>query len=123
MNIENNFASFWIQNGILYFKYKEDVDIDLAAAMQIVSDRLQLQKGKTYPILCDTRGVKSIDMNARRYLANEGSVFIKAVALVQDSPLSRIFSEIYIQGNTPPIPTKICNDTNEALTFLQGYES
>lgn len=123
MNVENNFASFWIQKGILYFKYKEDVDIDLAAAMQIVTDRLQLQKGKTYPILCDTRGVKSIDMNARRYLANEGSVFITAVALVSDTPLSRIFSEIYIQGNSPPIPTKVFVDPNEALTFLHEYQS
>jgi len=123
MNIENNFASFWIQKGILYFKYKEDVDIDLAAALQIVTDRLQLQKGKTYPILCDTRGVKSIDKNARRYLASEGAIFIKALALVCENPLSRIFSEIYIQGNTPPIPAKICNDTKEALSFLHGYPS
>lgn len=121
MNIENNFASFWVQSGILFFKYKEDVVIDLAAAIQIVTDRLQLQKGKSYPILCDTRGVKSIDMNARRYLAGEGSVFIKAVALVQDNPLSRIFSEIYVQGNKPPIPIKICNGTDEALSFLHGY--
>ncbi|XCF04812.1 hypothetical protein ABI125_08730 [Tamlana crocina] len=121
MNVENNFASFWIKSGILYFKYKEDVAIDLAAAMQIVTDRLQLQKGKSYPILCDTRGVKSIDMNARRYLASEGAIFIKAVALVQNNPLSRIFSEIYVQGNKPPIPIKICNGTDEALSFLHGY--
>ncbi|QLE01996.1 hypothetical protein HX109_10685 [Galbibacter sp. BG1] len=123
MNVENNFASFWIQNGILHFTYKKDVTIDLTAAMQIVTDRLQLQKGKFYPILCDTRGVKSIDMNARRYLAREGTVFIKAVAFVQDNPLSRIFSEIYVQGNRPPIPTKICDDTKVALRFLNEYVS
>lgn len=121
MKVENNFASFWIQKGILYFKYKEDVDVDLDAAMQIVADRLELQKGKSYPILCDTRGVKSIDMNARRYLASEGTLFIKAIALLQDNPLSRIFSEIYVQGNKLPIPTKICDDTNAALQFLQDY--
>lgn len=121
MNIENDFASFWIKNGILFFVYKNDVDIHLSAAVQIVSDRLKLQKGKTYPVLCDTRGVKSIDMDARRYFAAEGSVFIKAVALVSDTPLSRIISETYIKGNTPPIPTGIFNEDSEALEFLSEY--
>lgn len=121
MNIENDFASFWIKRGILFFVYKDDVDIHLSAAVQIVSDRLKFQKGKTYPVLCDTRGVKSIDMDARRYFAKEGSVFIKAVALVSDTPLSRIFSEAYIKGNRPPIPTGIFNENSEALEFLSEY--
>ncbi len=118
MNFENSYASFGIKEGILFFVYKEDVDIDLPAAIEIVTDRLRLQKGKSYPVLCDTRGVKSIDMNARRYLSTEGSVFIKAVALVSDNPLSHIFSEIYVKGNTPPIPTKIFDNETEAITYL-----
>ncbi|WP_428743302.1 hypothetical protein [Tenacibaculum sp.] len=121
MNFDNNYASFGIKEGILSFVYKEGVDIDLPAAMEIVSDRLRLQKGKTYPVLCDTRGVKSIDMNARRYLSTEGSVFIKAVALVSDTPLSHIFSEIYVKGNTPPIPTKIFNNEAEGLNYLSEF--
>ncbi|WP_338356907.1 hypothetical protein [Yeosuana marina] len=123
MNFENDFASFWIKRGVLFFIYKEDVDINLPIAMQIVSDRLKLQKGKAYPVLCDIRGVKNIDMNARRYFAAEGSIFIKAVALISDTPLSHIFSEIYVKGNTPPIPTKIFNEDTEALTFLSEFAS
>lgn len=118
MNFENNYASFGLKKGILFFVYKEDVDIDLSAAIEIVTDRLRMQKGKSYPVLCDTRGVKSIDMNARRYLSTEGSVFIKAVALVSDNPLSHIFSEIYVKGNTPPIPTKIFDNETEAIKYL-----
>lgn len=121
MNIENEFASFWIKKGILFFVYKDDVDIHLSAAVQIVSDRLKLQKGKTYPVLCNTRGVKAIDMDARRYFAKEGSVFIKAIALVSDTPLSRILSETYIRGNSPPVPTGIFNKDAEALIFLSKY--
>tara|TARA_R110001592_G_scaffold42009_8_gene136718 strand:- start:490 stop:861 length:372 start_codon:yes stop_codon:yes gene_type:complete len=123
MNFENNYASFEIKRGILFFVYHEDVDINLSVAIQIVTDRLKLQQGKEFPVLCDTRGVKRIDMNARRYLATEGSVFIKALALVSDTPLSHILSEIYIKGNTPPIPTKIFNNETEALTYLSEFVS
>lgn len=123
MNFENDFASFWIKRGILFFIYKENVEINLPAAMQIVSDRLNLQKGKAYPVLCDIRGVKNIDMNARRYFETEGSVFIKAVALISDTPLSSVFSEIYVKGNTPPIPTKIFDQDTEALRYLSEFAS
>ena len=121
MKIENSFASLWEESGILYFIYNDDVIIDLAAAMQIVTDRLTVQKGKDFPILCDTRGVKDIDISARRYLASEGALFIKAIALLHDNPLSRIFSEIYAQDNKLSIPTKICTDIEVALQFLQEY--
>ncbi|WP_111309843.1 DUF7793 family protein [Confluentibacter sediminis] len=123
MKVENNFASFWIKNGILFFIYNEDVEITLLAAKQIVSDRLQLQKGHTYPVLCDIRGVKSIGMDARRYFATEGSVFITAMALLSDTPISHIFSELYVTANTPPIPTEIFNNETEALDYLSTFVS
>ncbi|MFY0712636.1 hypothetical protein J1D01_03085 [Seonamhaeicola sp. NFXS20] len=123
MNLENNYASFWLKGGILFFVYKEHVDILLSDAMAILSDRLKLQKGKAYPVLCDIRGVRSIDMDARRYLAAEGSVFIKAIALVSDTPLSLIFSKIYVTGNTPPIPTEVHTTYDDAIRFLSGFTS
>lgn len=121
MTIENKFASFWIEKGILYFQYKEDVEIRLPAAIQIVKDRLKLHRGKAYPVLCDIGGVIDIDLNSRRYFAREGSILIKAVALLCITPLSNSFSDIYITGNSPPIPTKIFTIKAEAVGFLSKY--
>lgn len=121
MIIENKFATYWIEKGILYFQYKEDVEIRLPAAIQIVKDRLKLHRGKAYPVLCDIGGVIDIDLNSRRYLAEEGSILIKAVALLSITPLSHLISEIYISGNSPPIPTRIFQIKEEAIGFLSSY--
>lgn len=63
------------------FIYKEGIDIDLATARKIVSFMVELSKGKKYPVLCNVNGIRCIDVNARRFLATEGSVLIKAVCL------------------------------------------
>lgn len=121
MIIENNFSSFWIEREVLYFKYKEGVEIRLPAAIQIVRDRMKLHRGKAYPVLCDISGVINIDLNSRRYLAKEGSTLIKAIALVSITPISNLISEVYISGNSPPIPTRMFKMKEEAMEFLSRY--
>lgn len=121
MIIENKFATFWTEKGILYFEYKEDVKIHMPAAVRIVKDRLKLHRGKPYPILCDIGGIADIDLHSRRYFALEGSTLIKAVALLCITPLSNSFSDIYISGNSPAIPTRIFNIREEAVEFLSSF--
>lgn len=121
MKAENAYASFEIKEGVLFFIYKEGIDIDLATARKIVSFRLNYQKGKKYPVLCNVNGIRSIDVNARRFLATEGSVLIKAVALVSDTPLSLILSEIFIKGNSPTVPARVCINEKEGMVIYLNF--
>ncbi|AXP80841.1 hypothetical protein CJ739_1755 [Mariniflexile rhizosphaerae] len=119
--IENEYAKLWVENDILFVVYKSDVSIDLAGAIKIVEDRLFLQEGKAFLIFCDMRGVKSADKAARNYLALEGSVLIKAVALLINNPLSYIISGFYLKTSKPIIFTKVFTDDAEALAFLRSF--
>tara|TARA_R110002049_G_scaffold73897_2_gene190843 strand:- start:9372 stop:9749 length:378 start_codon:yes stop_codon:yes gene_type:complete len=120
-SFENEYAEYGIINGVVRFIYKQNVAIQLAGAMKIVSDRLHLQKGMAYPILCDIRGIIEIDKDARSFLANEGSTLTTAVAFISDNPLSKILTDLYLQANTPPIPTKVVNNESEGLQFLSEF--
>lgn len=122
-SLENDFARYRLRNGILYFDYKENVIMHLEEAIKIVDDRLRLQEGKPYPILCNTRGIKSIDKDARWYLATEGSQLAIAVALIRDTPLSRLLAEMYMLGSIPSVPTTIVDNETEGLEFLIKYTS
>ncbi|WP_299780527.1 hypothetical protein [uncultured Formosa sp.] len=121
MQIDNDFASIWIKEGILYSIYKDGVDIQLKAAKLIVNDRLKLQHGLIFPILCDIRGVRNFDISAKRYFSTDGLALIKALALVSNNPVSQIYSEIYLKGNLPSLPIKIFNNETEALQFLSEF--
>jgi len=119
---ENEYAQFWITDGILYFKYRPNVVIDLTVAHRIVADRIQMQNEKSYPILCDIRGVVDSDKAARDYLAQSGSVLAKAVGIVTNQSVSLIMTSFYLKICKPSVPTTIFTDESLALAFLETYK-
>ena len=59
--LETDYARLRIENSILYFEYKPTQIKGVALAKRIVSDRLQFQKGRPYPVLCDARRLIDAD--------------------------------------------------------------
>jgi hypothetical protein len=119
-HVENDCASFRLENGILHIVFKENVSLLLRDAIKIVAQRLLLQQGKTYPILCNIRGLRDISRNARGYFAVEGTLLVSALALVSKSPLSSMFTKLYI-NDVPPIRIKMFTDESSAMEFLHPY--
>lgn len=118
--VENDFALFRLENGILHIVYKENVSLFLRDAMKVVAQRLILQQGKAYPILCNIRGLKDVSRDARGYLAVEGTLLISALAFVSKTPLSTLFTKIYI-NDISPFRIKMFTDERSALEFLQPF--
>ena len=117
---QNAFAEFWTEHDVLFFVYKPGVVITLDAAKQIVGDRLKVQKGTTFPVFCDMRGIKDSERAARDYLAKEGSSLVKAVAVLTDSPVTKIMLNFYLTISRPLIPTKMFTNETQALEFLKS---
>lgn len=117
----NDYATFWIDQGIVFFVYHPGVIIDYRAAQRVLSDRLRLQDEKTYPVLCDTRGVEDTEKAARDFLAKEGSVLTSAVAFLVNPSVSKVITEFYIRTNKPATPVKVFTDKSQAVKFLKNY--
>jgi hypothetical protein len=120
-SFENDYATFWMEAGIVYFVYKENASIDLEAAKQIVEDRIRFQKQVDFPIYCDIRGMKRADKAARDFLAKEGSSYTKGVAIIVDSPMTKIIGNFYLGLNKPTTPTKMFTDKEGALEYLSQF--
>lgn len=118
---ENEFALFWISGNILFFEYKPGVVINLVAAQRIVSDRIQMQKEKAYPVLCDVRGIADSDKAARDFLAQHGSVLTKAVSILVYQTVSIVMMSFYLKICKPQVPTKVFSDEAKALEFLKAF--
>ncbi|WP_141402404.1 DUF7793 family protein [Sediminicola luteus] len=116
--LENDYAQYWMEQGILCCRYRKGLTIDHSTAVAVARDRFRLQQGRPFAIFCDISGVKGIDINARNYLAGEGSMLINAVAFLVGPPLSHVISAFYIKTNRPPVPTGVFMDKREAMDFL-----
>ena len=117
--LENDYATYQLVDNILIVTYK-DVSLDLAAATKVVEDRLLIQQGKRYAVLCEIRKVRDINKQARDYLAVEGSVLLKAVAFIAENPVSKIFSKFYLRTSQPTIPYKIFKERDKAIAYLKS---
>jgi hypothetical protein len=120
-SLSNEYATFWIDDGILHFIYHAEVVVDLLAAEKVVADRLKCQEDKYYPVFCDTRGVKDTDKSARDYLAKEGSILTSAVAFLVNPPISQAIIDFYVRTSKPITPTQIFTEKYDALKFLKTY--
>lgn len=118
---ENQFAEYWLEDGVLFFVYKPGTHMNLEAAKQVVKDRLAVQNGESYPVFCDMRGVRDSDKPARDYLAKEGSSLVRSVAVLTDSPVTKIMLNFYLTISKPLIPTKMFTDRNQALQYLKHF--
>lgn len=111
----------YIREGILYFTYLPIRNFDLQVAEQIVNMRLSLQREKPYPILCDIRQLSFPTLEARHYLALQGSILTKAVAYLTlpqgSTPLTRFF----IHVDQPLIPNAMFTLKEEAIRYLEQY--
>lgn len=119
---ENEYATFWISDDLLYFTYKEGVHIDEASAKRIVADRIRFQDERTFSVLCDIRGVASMDKEARDYLAQTGSILTRAVALVGTNAVSISMSTFYIRINRPTVPTALFSTLADAVHYLKTLQ-
>ncbi|WP_281638288.1 hypothetical protein [Flavobacterium marginilacus] len=118
---ENDYARFWIADNILFFEYKPNTIIDLKTAQCVVTDRIHFQNERSYPVLCDIRGIISTDKAGRDYLAQSGSILTQAVGLVIHEKVSLTISSFYLEISKPSVPTKIFNKHDEALAYLKQF--
>jgi len=120
-NSDNEYALFWISDDILFFEYKSDVVITLAAAKRIVADRIYMQNEIAYPVFCDIRGIADTDKAGRDYLAKYGSLATKAVGILTSDSVSQTIIEFYLKISKPDVPTKVFTDKEAALNFLRPF--
>ncbi len=122
--LQNPYAEYTLHDQIIHFSFKKDIEIDLNAAEQIVKDRISLQGGKPFPVLCDLRSIKYVTKPARDYMAADGTVLISAVAFVVEPTLpSDVVINMFLRSNKPAVTNQIFTNEKDALSFLKGFVS
>ena len=97
-------------------------EITLAEAKLAIQSIIKITKGEKKPVLVDTRQIKSMTHKSRQYLAGQETAdALRAVALLINSPISKIIGNFFVNFSKPLVPTKLFTDENEALAWLKGF--
>lgn len=109
-------AKVWLgDDGIARVVHVPDVDLTLADAQETMAAYSRATGGNRCPLFVDTRRMRSMSRESRHYYAS-------AVALLVDTPVSRVLGNFYLGLSNPYLPTRVF--TNETdVAWLQGYRA
>jgi hypothetical protein len=111
------------QDGILIARYKPGPKIDLAAAREILQQRLEFTSYESVPVLVIDSGMVSMDKAARDYLSSDAGVQgIKASAIISTSVVNSMLVNFVLRISRPNLPVRMFTELNQALAWLKTFE-
>jgi hypothetical protein len=121
--LENEYAEYWIESGILVLVYKRRLVMTIDVAKKIVEDRIKVSDGISRPLLLDGRNFLSTDRETMRYYkTNEVVRFVTSSAFITGSNLGWLAGNIFLALEKPLVPTKLFTDRKKALEWLEKYK-
>ena len=119
---ENEWFTFWEEEGIFCCQYKNPV-VDLDIAKMSVASRLKLTKNQPSKLFVDLTHVKSATKEARAYYASEEALHLSdAAAAIGPSIITKIILNFYLNFNKPRKPFKIFSSKEKAFEWLKSVE-
>ncbi|MGZ3866526.1 MAG: STAS/SEC14 domain-containing protein [Bacteroidia bacterium] len=122
-----NLSAYWTwmgEDGIVRTKVKAQAEVTLKEAQENseVVNSFFKQTKKKYPLLIDSRHIKSISKEARDHFSiRNRETGITSFAVLIDSPLSRIIGNFFMGLNKPSVPAKLFTNEAEAVAWLKQY--
>ncbi|OYY74078.1 MAG: hypothetical protein B7Y40_06585 [Gammaproteobacteria bacterium 28-57-27] len=116
-------AKLWLgEDGIVRIIHVPGAEVTLEDAQATMAAYLKINKGKKRPLFVDTKTMKSLAREARKYYAGEEAAKVaSAVAIIVGTPVSRVLGNFYIGLSNPHLSSRLFSLEDEALEWLKGY--
>lgn len=117
-SVKNDYIEFWLENGILYSRFQEGVEIDIERMKGVVSLREEISGGENQYWLYDLGNVKYITKEARDYADKYGQNYLKSVAVLVNSHITKYIYNTYIKLKKPIMLYLVFTNKEKALEWL-----
>jgi hypothetical protein len=109
-------------DGIARTKVKPQAEVTLKESLENSAAVNNLHTTKKFPLLIDSRLIKSITKEARdNFSIKNRATNINCFAIIIGSPLSRIIGNFFMGLNKPSVPAKLFNNEQDAIVWLKQY--
>jgi hypothetical protein len=108
-------------DGIARTKVKENAEVTLQDARENSALVNSFFIDEKFPLLIDSRGIKSISREARSFFTTNGrETNTIAFAILIDSAVSKVVGNFFLGINKPAVPTKLFLEENDAINWLRN---
>jgi hypothetical protein len=116
-------ARLWLgEDGIVRIIHVSGAEVTLEDARETMAAYLKINGGKRLPLFVDTKTMKSMSRETRKYYAGEEAAKVaSAAAIIVGTPASRVLGNFYLGLSNPHLPSRLFSSEEEALEWLKGY--
>src|SRR5690606_34430660 len=121
---KTSFILIRLIDDIVYVNFTSE-SITLPQAKEVVSLRLDLINGSSYPILVDGRKVKTMNKECRDFFGQPDALKgVKAGAILVDSTFSKFLGNFFLKVTyrNKKLPTMLFTSKEEAITWLEKFK-
>lgn len=114
----------WVdEDGVVCIEGLREAYLTIEEARATVKACEEVTKNSNRPFLVDIRMSKGADKESFKLFSSEGmSVLIKALAIIADSPLSKMMGNLFLSIYKPKYPTKLFTNKAIAKKWLFEFE-
>jgi hypothetical protein len=116
--VENDFIAFRLENGILFSKFQEGVEVDVERMKELINLREKISSGEMQYWLYDLGNVKNMTKEARDYADRYGQNYLRAVAVLVNSHITKFIFNTYIKLKKPIMPFLVFTNKEKAEEWL-----
>ena len=114
-------SGMWLRpDGIVQLVWNPGAAMGLEDAVAATEAMSRLNGGRQQPLLVDTHDAGPQDRPARTEFARRGDL-VSAVALLVETPLSRMMGNFFLSVSKPVAPTRLFGDEVSAVAWLRTF--
>jgi hypothetical protein len=111
----------WLRpDGIVQLVWAPQTTVLIEDATAALEAMAQLTGGRRSPLLVDMHDTGSLDRPTRAELTRRSDLQ-SAVALIVGTPLTRMMANFFLSVSKPQFPTRLFDNEESAVPWLQGF--
>jgi len=110
-------------NNVIFAEFAPNLRVDIVKAKQMVTERIDLARGRTHYVIMDFSNVREVTPEAKEYLQRRdgGLKNILGAGFLANNLVSALIANIFIKSTTE-FPTKFFSKKNDALQWIQKHQ-
>lgn len=117
------FDTFIVEGEVCVTIVKKDSEITLDDALENTRAVQKVSNGINYPMLVDTREIRSISKEARDHFSMRNRTgHVNCIAVLIESPVSMVVGNFFMGLNKPAVPTKLFTTPEKAFKWLEKFK-
>jgi hypothetical protein len=123
--IENEYAEFWIEDGIILEIFKPSVEIiNLDIAVKMVYDRLKVSNNRTMPLYVDLNKAREMDSAARTYFSKGDSLkYVSACGVHMHNYIHWLGAKLFLAVYSQQVKLEVFRTKGKAIEWLKNYKT